>query len=442
VSSLKHRAPSPATHPLGSQPTRQEEELSPTRLPRLLVHSRAMRCPRTVLLTALLLSWGGVALANPVSVQPGDTLWDLAQRHGTTVEELMQANDLTSADLLPGDLLKLPGSDDVATNAASLDTPATWTVAPGDSLYEIAITTSLTVEELMLWNGLQGTMIHPGDELRLTAPSQANVVRASEAWLEVTIQPGDSLWRIGRAYDVTPAAIAAASGIDVNAVLQPGDRLTIPGVYASNAQASGDVGGYTAPTITVDPGDTLWEIARRYDTTVEALMTANSLQSANLSIGQRLRIVGEGGAPAIAAAVTPSPAIASNTMVWPLRGAITSRFGWRSLTVGGTNMHYGLDIDGNTGDPIVSATAGTVVFSGWSGGYGQVVIVESGGHEYYYAHCSELLVSVGDPVAPGDLIARVGATGRVTGSHLHFEVRVDGNPIDPLPMLEARAGAR
>ncbi len=105
-------------------------------------------------------------------------------------------------------------------------------------------------------------------------------------------------------------------------------------------------------------------------------------------------------------------------------------------------MHYGLDIDGHTGDPIVSATAGTVVFSGWSGGYGQVVIVESGSHEYYYAHCSELLVSVGDRVAAGDLIGRVGATGRVTGSHLHFEVRVDGNPVDPLPMLEARAGAR
>ena len=126
-------------------------------------------------------------------------------------------------------------------------------------------------------------------------------------------------------------------------------------------------------------------------------------------------------------------------MVWPLVGNITSRFGYRRLRIGGTNMHYGLDIDGNTGDPIRSATAGTVTFSGWRGGFGYLVIIENGDTEYFYAHASALLVSVGQRVQPGDLIARVGATGNVTGPHLHFEIRVNGAPVDPLPILEARA---
>ena len=406
-----------------------------------------MLSQRLAFFASVLIAAASWAAANPVTVQPGDTLWDLAQRHGTTVEALMQENRLVSPDLLPGDLLALPGSrEDAANTTAPAPEPTTWTVEPGDSLYEIALATDRTVEELMLWNAIAGTLIHPGDVL-LVSPPRGGVAATdeSESWLRVEVRPGDSLWRVGRAYDVTPAAIAAASGIDVNAVLQPGDLLTIPGVFTANYNADGDVGGFTAPTITVDPGDTLWAIARRYDTTVAALMQANQLSDANLSIGQEIRIVNENGVarPAIAAAAAPAAAaVPTDLMVWPLRGPITSRFGWRSITVGGTSMHYGLDIDGHQGDPIASATSGTVVFSGWSGGYGQLVIIESDGYEYYYAHASELLVSVGQIVAPGDIIARVGSTGRVTGSHLHFEVRVDGSPVDPLPMLEARAGAR
>jgi len=67
------------------------------------------------------------------------------------------------------------------------------------------------------------------------------------------------------------------------------------------------------------------------------------------------------------------------------------------------------------------------------------VIVTNGNTEYFYAHASALLVSEGQQVQPGDLIARVGATGNVTGPHLHFEIRVEGTPVDPLPILEARA---
>lgn len=401
--------------------------------PRLfrLIHYALMRARRLLLLASL--ASASCALAETVTVQPGDSLWALAQRHGTTVEALMTANDLDRPDLRPGDSLVLPGAAEAA--------PERWTVAPGDTLYDIAHEAGVTVDELIAWNDLAGSTIRPGQELVLGASDSAG---AEMEPLTIEVGPGDTLWRIARQHETTAAAIAAANDIGEQAVLHPGDVLVIPDRFVADGGGV-DQGGFAAPTITVDPGDTLWEIARRYDTTVAALMAANELDGESLRAGQELRIVGRDTVSDAAAAARPSPrpaAAASSAMVWPLRGALTSRFGWRALRIGGSNMHYGVDIDGDTGDPIVSATGGLVTHAGWLGGFGKLVIVEQGDTEYYYAHASELLVREGQQVEAGDLIARVGTTGRVTGSHLHFEVRVGGSPVDPLPMLEAQAGAR
>lgn len=384
-----------------------------------------------------MLTTAHIAAAESVTVRPGDTLWSLAQHHDTTVDALMSLNGLGSAALVPGTELALPGGAVVS--------PTTWTVAVGDTLYDIATATGTTVDDLVAWNALEGAMIRPGQELKLAAGEDA------PAALTIEVGPGDSLWRIARAYDTTTAAIAAANGIAETATLQLGTVLTVPGRYASATDS--DQGGYAAPTITVDPGDTLWHIARRYDTTVAALMAANHLSGEELRAGQRLNIVGGAELRAGAAMPTPAPSPAPTprevpapapapVMVWPVDGPLTSHFGWRRLRIGGSNMHYGIDIDADTGDPVVAATAGTVTFTGWMGGFGQLVVIEQDGAEYYYAHTSELLVRQGQVVEAGQLIARVGTTGRVTGSHLHFEVRVDGSPVDPLPLLERHAAAR
>lgn len=119
------------------------------------------------------------------------------------------------------------------------------------------------------------------------------------------------------------------------------------------------------------------------------------------------------------------------SIIWPIKGVITSRFGNRTPTEIVTANHKGLDIAGNMGDNIVSAMDGTVVQYSEEGDYGKHLRIQSGEVLTLYAHCSELLVQEGRTVKQGDVIAKVGATGRATGPHLHFEIRRDDRFINP-----------
>jgi murein DD-endopeptidase MepM/ murein hydrolase activator NlpD len=421
------------------------------------------------------------------TVQPSDTLYDIARRFGVSVEAIQAANALGGTVIRPGQTLAIPGAtapEVVAAPAPAVEPPSEqaqsepaaappvepaveaaapeaapepapeaaaqsapvasaatldYVVRPADTLYDIARAHGVSVDSLIAWNRLDGTLIRVGQVLSLTPGAD----QPTPQTLQVTVRNGDNLWTLARTHDTTVAAIASANGLDPQGTLRLGQTLTIPGRYAAVAGADGSapaVGGPAASEIRVGPGESLWTIAQRHGTTVGALMELNGLASDRLQVGQALRVL-PGGAPtqALPAAAAPQASVPSSGMVWPLVGNITSRFGYRRLRIGGTNMHYGLDIDGNVGDPIRSATAGTVTFSGWRGGFGYLVIVTNGDTEYFYAHASALLVSEGQRVQPGDLIARVGATGNVTGPHLHFEIRVSGTAVDPLPILEARA---
>lgn len=111
----------------------------------------------------------------------------------------------------------------------------------------------------------------------------------------------------------------------------------------------------------------------------------------------------------------------------PTVGTITSRFGIRS-----TGMHTGLDVANNAGTNIYASAAGTVKFTGWYGGYGNLVILTHGnGVDTYYAHCNQILVSAGQAVEQGQLIAKMGSTGNSSGPHLHLEVRLNGVAQNP-----------
>ncbi len=122
---------------------------------------------------------------------------------------------------------------------------------------------------------------------------------------------------------------------------------------------------------------------------------------------------------------------------WPLVGRLSSGFGPRVHPIFGTRrMHTGLDIGATPGEPIYAAKAGVVIFAGWRGGYGNAVVVDHGdGFSTLYAHQSQIGVSAGQQVVMGDVVGYVGSTGWSTGPHLHFELRLNGSPIDPLPYL-------
>lgn len=122
-----------------------------------------------------------------------------------------------------------------------------------------------------------------------------------------------------------------------------------------------------------------------------------------------------------------------NSFLWPVSGVVSSHYGYRVHPISGEySMHNGLDIAADKGSDIFAAYDGTVSSAGYSNSYGYYVIISHNETiKTLYAHCSKLLVSEGDTVKKGDRIATVGSTGRSTGPHLHFEVRVGGYRIDP-----------
>jgi len=257
----------------------------------------------------------------------------------------------------------------------------------------------------------------------------------------VIVREGQTLWEIALTHGVTVEALAAANGIGNDDVLQVGQRLAIPGKSAVSASATA-LPAAGAPrrtarqfSVVVGDGETLWEIAQTYGISVDAIVDANALPNGDLiRPGQRLVI--PGGTADIPSRVTLSRRLGSavsiaQSFIWPARGRLTSRFGWRW-----TRHHDGIDIAAPYGTQIYAAKAGRVVFAGWYYGYGRAVIIDHGnGVSTLYGHASRLLVRVGAQVEAGALIALVGATGDATGPHLHFEIRVNGRPLNPLKYL-------
>lgn len=126
-------------------------------------------------------------------------------------------------------------------------------------------------------------------------------------------------------------------------------------------------------------------------------------------------------------------------MAWPLSGyyRISSPFGWRNAPIGsGGERHRGIDIPAPSGTPVYSATDGEVISSGWNGSYGNAVMIKyTNNIVIVYGHNSSLVVRAGQKVSKGQVISLVGSTGNSTGPHLHFEVRYNGSPVDPLKYL-------
>uniref|UniRef100_A0A7C2E3K7 M23 family metallopeptidase n=1 Tax=Ammonifex degensii TaxID=42838 RepID=A0A7C2E3K7_9THEO len=243
------------------------------------------------------------------------------------------------------------------------------------------------------------------DEWLGAAPEPGALVVVPLARYEVAA--GDTLYRIAARYGVEAERIAAANSLSLNDPIYVGQFLTVP--------ADG-------LTYRVVPGDTLWDIAQRYGVPLAELLKANGL-AADMTLLPGTELVvprAPGGGLA-----------ASDLLGWPVIGPISSPFGLRD-----ERPHEGMDIAVPAGTPVRAAADGQVIYAGPAGAYGLLVILP---HRdtctTHYAHCSEIYVVRGEQVTAGQVIAAVGDTGRSTGPHLHFEVRLNGTPYDPADFL-------
>jgi murein DD-endopeptidase MepM/ murein hydrolase activator NlpD len=184
----------------------------------------------------------------------------------------------------------------------------------------------------------------------------------------------------------------------------------------------------------------LEEITQAEEARLQALIVEKEREDALEVERARLAAAQARRAAAIAAGLPPPPEPRVGGPVqfaWPVHGPITSPFGMRVDPISGEySLHTGIDIGADYGTPIQSAADGSVIYAGWYGGYGYAIIIDhGGGFSTLYAHCSSIYVAVNQPVRRGQVIGAVGATGWATGPHLHFEIRINGKPIDPLTRL-------
>lgn len=288
-------------------------------------------------------------------------------------------------------------------------------------------------------------------EIKGKAINQINAVSFDEA-LEVLarnkvepkiykVEKGDSLWYIARKCGLT---------IDELADLNPGLTEIIHEGQKIKLEKPVPLIGIRTTKMTTENEEIPFEIAEEKDSKKYRNQRKVVVKGKNGLKKASIKIVEENGIEiarnviseeVIKQPVTQKESVGTKVLPprWgtgsfnrPVLGVITSRFGRRWGA-----MHEGIDIDGNIGDPIRAADGGKVIFVGTESGYGKIIKI-SHDNEYitYYGHCSKILVKKGDRVAKGQKIGLIGMTGRTTGPHLHFEIRKNGVPQNPVKYLK------
>jgi murein DD-endopeptidase MepM/ murein hydrolase activator NlpD len=301
-------------------------------------------------------------------------------------------------------------------------------VVPGDSLGSIANRYNTTIDILMNYNALTSQVLQPGDIVKVpyidaTGGAAEAAPKPPTGFRTHTLQQGETFSDVVIRYGLTTDALVGANP-DISSLdtLPTGIELLIP-------PGAGLV-------ITLQRGENIKELLESYNVSVLEFMQVNNIQSPlELRAGKMFFLPG----------VKPQAALdrlakvreEENRYLWPVQGRITSYFGRRNLGMGTASFHRAIDVAAPTGTAITAARSGTVTYAGWSErGYGNLVKIQhQGGDETWYAHQSEILVSVGQYVKQSEVIGLVGSTGLSTGPHLHFELHEAGTAVDPLAYL-------
>jgi murein DD-endopeptidase MepM/ murein hydrolase activator NlpD len=228
------------------------------------------------------------------------------------------------------------------------------------------------------------------------------------------VKQGESVYSISRQFDVPMDTLISLNSMNDAHTIGVGDRLLVPNMRGI--------------LYTVKDGDTIEKIAKEYDINADDIVYANEIDADKIAEGLILFL------PNARLSEKERARALGHYFTKPLRGRFTSGYGMRRHPITRRmTFHTGIDIAAPTGTPIAAAREGRVVFAGWKGGYGKVVVIRHQfGYETWYAHMSTILVRNGQYVQMGQRIGRVGNTGVSTGPHLHFEVRRYGRPTNPL----------
>lgn len=351
-------------------------------------------------------------------VKNGETLSDIAASYGNiTTQDILKANGLKDANklaenqllLIPNDSSKIDETfDEVRTRQMRVAAVKekvepikvkSYMIAKGDSLWSIANSQNIEVDTLIGSNSFKSSSrLRPGATLRI--PNQDGIF--------YTMKKGDTIEAVAKRYGVSKTKLRQVNINVDTANLSTGDEIFLPGAKPDGLLE------HKKEEVKVA------EVKKNEKTskTTSAKTAKNERQTVRI--------------PRSEVAVRNTGAFR-----WPIMGRINSPFGWRYHPITKRrDFHTGIDIKANRNDPIKAAAPGRVVYSGWMGGYGKVLVIEHhNGQSSLYAHCSSLLVGKGENVSSGKLIAKIGTTGRSTGPHLHFEIRNGNSPVNPIKYL-------
>lgn len=375
-----------------------------------------------------------------IRVGTGDTLYNISRANGVTVEDMAAVNGIPfpyhvrfgQTLRLPGNNAPVYGAPRSTAAAANIQAPATQAVIrtttygpvhvvePAETLYSVSRRYGVNVKDLAYANNLTlATHLKTGQ--RITIPSGSNPVArqavqqtqpSSNGSVHV-VEPSETLYSISRRYRVNVKDLAYANGLTLSSGIKIGQRMTIPsGPVARPRQASN---GGSLNQMKAAPAPVATPIA----------LTKPIQPQSKIASARKAERIGPLAAP---------PSRSSSQFRWPVRGRLISRFGPQS----DGQRNDGVNISVPEGTSVKAAENGVVAYSGSElKGYGNLVLIRhTDDWVTAYAHNSKILVSRGDTVKRGQIIAKAGKTGSVSKPQVHFEVRKGAKAVDPLTYLD------